>query len=193
MEITDRFKRIWKHKWGRRAIIVLAIVLLLSAPVRCDGPYKGRVVEEATGRPVEGAVAVATWSYSMPTPAGGHTRCLDAAETLTDDDGRFRLPGRWSALATVFVGGMQIHIYKVGYRRVECTWQYLKQAGDCYADKPVEFDGDRAVFPLRRVAKDRLGYEGEPPHISCGRKDGKPLIEYIRVRKEYRRMLGLKQ
>jgi hypothetical protein len=184
MTLSQLIKGVGNPKWGKWLVIVLGIVLLLSAPVRCDGPYKGRVVEEATGRPISGVVAVATWSTKSINIAGGTTHCVDAAEAVTDESGRFEIAGRKASLFGT-LGTMQIHIYKVGYRRVECMWQYLGDAGSCYADKPVEFDRDRAVFPLRRVSKDRLLEEGSPPHVSCGRKDGKPLTEYIKADDEY--------
>jgi hypothetical protein len=114
---------------------------------------------------------------------------VDAAEAVTDESGRFEIAGRKASLFGT-LGTMQIHIYKVGYRRVECMWQYLGDAGTCYADKAVEFDGDRAVFPLKRVSKDKLKWEGSPPHITCGRNDGKPLRAYIHAHEAYRRARG---
>jgi len=171
----------------RDLLFALAIGVFVQACAH--GPYKGRVLDEITGEPVAGAVAVASWSDVHVNVGGGTSYCIDAAEAVTDEKGEFEILGRRAPLFGT-LGTMHIHIYKVGFRRVECMWRYLGEAGTCYADKPVEFDGDRAVFPLRRVAKDKLKWEGSPPHISCGRKDGKPLTEYIKAHEDYRRARG---
>ncbi len=173
----------------RTIIQAAAIVFLLQACAH--GPYKGRVVDEITGEPVAGAVAVASWSDVHVNVGGGTSYCIDAAEAVTDGKGEFEILERRAPLFGT-LGTMDIHIYKVGFQRVECMWRYLGEAGTCYAYKPVEFDGDRAVFPLRRVAKNRLHTEeGNYPSV-CGRKDGKPLSALDEARKEYRRALGLK-
>lgn len=185
MKVKNPIKHIWANKWRRRAIIVLGLIFLLSAPLRCDGPYKGRVVEERTGKPISGVLAVANWTGVSVNVAGGTTYCVDAAEALTDEKGEFELPGRRaSVLGTL--GTMNISIYKVGYEKVECMWKDLHLGGSCYAEDPVNFDRDRAIFPLTRLFNAYLHTEaGRPPHISCGRKDGKPMTEYIRISEDY--------
>ena len=191
MRPIETLKRMWATRWGRRAIIMLGLVLLLSAPLRCDGPYKGRVVEEKTGQPIPGVLAVANWTGVSVNIAGGTTYCIDAAEALTDENGEFEIPGRRASLFGN-LGTMNISIYKVGYQKVECMWKEFYHGGSCYED-PVNFEGDRAIFPLSRVPKAKLdSTDGYPPHISCGRKDGKPLTQYIKVHEDYRRALGLK-
>jgi hypothetical protein len=184
MRPIETLKRMWATRWGRRAIIMLGLVLLLSAPLRCDGPYKGRVVEEKTGQPIPGVLAVANWTGVSVNIAGGTTYCIDAAEALTDENGEFEIPGRRASLFRN-LGTMNISIYKVGYQKVECMWKEFYHGGSCY-DEPVAFEGDRAIFPLRLVPKAKLNTElASPPHISCGRKDGKALVEYFRIREEY--------
>lgn len=71
-------------------------------------PIEGRVVDAASGAPIEGAVAIATWwSELVPNPAafalgamvGGHgsveRRVVYVSEAITDRDGRFMIPA-WS-------------------------------------------------------------------------------------------------
>jgi len=162
----------------RDLLFALAIGVFVQACAH--GPYKGRVLDEITGEPVAGAVAVGDWTYTVPTPGGAVTECLDAREALTDENGEFEIPN-------VSWGIFSISVYKVGYHRVQCMWKYMSEWGTCFTE-PVELDGDRAVFPLRR---DRLGTaEGNYPS-TCGRKDGKPLSALREARKEYRRALGL--
>jgi hypothetical protein len=190
MQIIDVFQKIWSSKWHRRMIIGLGIAFLLSIPVRCHGPYKGRVVEENTGEPIAGVVVVATWSSVTPTVAGGTTHCLDAEEAVTDAKGEFIIKGSKGPFLGFFAGTMMIYIYKVGYKCVSCMWEVIDQAGSCYAYNPVERDGDIAIFPMKRVPKVKLNTaEGSPPFINCGPRNGKPLVEYNNVREAFRRAI----
>lgn len=192
MDMIKRWKDIWNHKWGKRIIIAAAIAVAASIPMRCRGPYKGRVIDSATGQSIAGAVAVASWSTVDVDIAGGTTRCLDAEEAVTDENGEFKIKGSRGPFFGLFTGTTHIYVYKVGYRRVHCDWNYIKEPGACF-ENPGEFDGDRAVFPLKQVTKVKLMEEGSPPDISCGRKDGKPLTEYIKAHKAYRIARGLKE
>ncbi len=189
MDIIERSKDIWNHKWGRRIIIAAAIVAVLSIPMRCHGPYRGRVIDSVNGQPIAGAVAVASWSTTSINVAGGTTRCLDAEEAVTDENGEFQIKGSRGRLLGLFAGTMDINIYKVGYEKVSCDWNYIKEPGACF-EKPGEFDGDRAIFPLKSVAIDRLGYEGRPPSGGCGRKDGRPLSAYTKEVKRWEDVMG---
>ena len=157
----------------------------LSIQACAHGPYKGRVIDEKSGQPIAGAVAIGIWTTTSPNVGGGTTHCKDAREALTDQNGEFEIPD-------VSGGLFRIILYKVGYGRVGCFWKVINQAGSCYANKPVQFDGDRAIFPLKKVAKDKMMWDGRPPSVSCGRKDGKPLIEYIKAHEAYRRARFLK-
>ncbi len=191
MLIVKYFNQLLDKKWGRWTVGITVLVALFTLPVRCEGIYKGKVVDE-NGAPIPGVLAVGTWSTVDINLAGGNSRCLDAKETLTDEKGEFKIPNRWVPLLG-FNGDMRIHIYKVGYGRVECFWESTDRAGDCYLTKMEKEDG-RWIFPLMRVKMSRMKYdEGRPPHVSCGRKNGKPLIEYIKANKEYRRSRGLKE
>jgi hypothetical protein len=127
---------------------------------------------------------VGQWTYSLPTPAGATTECRDAREAVSDGKGEFEIP-------EVSWGTFSISVYKVGYQRVQCPWESLQRWGGCMTE-PAQWDGDRAIILLNKVAKSRMGYEGRPPSGGCGRKDGKPLAEYMKAHEDYRRALGLK-
>ena len=182
--MVSRVKKIWQHKKGKWAIFGAVIVLLFMLPVRCEGPYRGRVVTQENGKPLSGVVVVGSWTYIIPNVGGGTTRCVDADEVLTDENGEFEISGRWIPPLRPR-GSMDIHIYKVGYRGVECSWEYLTREGSCYANKPVEFDGGRAVFPFEKMSMDELNWQGSPPSVGCGRKDGKPLTAWRSEREKY--------
>lgn len=54
--------------------------------------YSGRVIDGATGRPIEGAVVVAKWQILQRLPLNSTTeRIIRLEETLTDKDGRFQI------------------------------------------------------------------------------------------------------
>lgn len=189
MQVITKLTNLWQDKKGKWAIIGGIIVLLFLLPVRCDGPYRGRVVSKESGEPLAGVVVVASWSHMIPNVGGGSTRCLDAAEALTDENGEFAINARWAALFRP-LGTMHIAIYKVGYKKVQCMWKALAREGSCYAFKPVELDGDRAVFPLEKISKAQLASpKGDPPYISCGPKNGEPLTEYRNARREFQRAI----
>lgn len=85
---------------GRRAAaaLVLGIAGLLpacaAAPASTDprSEIGGRVVDAATGAPIEGAAVIATWW----TEREAERRTVYVSEILTDRDGRFAIPG-WSS------------------------------------------------------------------------------------------------
>ncbi len=141
--------------------------------------YKGRVVDQETGEPIAGVVVVGSWTYEIPSAGGGTTRCRDAREAVTDDNGEFGIPN-------ISYGEFRIAIYKVGYKKVQCYWDDLNEKGTCYLDHAVDWVDDRAIFPLRRLAGDELEtFKGSPPQPSCGRKDGKPLSAWFNEEKKY--------
>jgi hypothetical protein len=180
VNIINRFKRLWGQKWCRRIIVGTAIIVTLSIPMRCHGPYKGRLIDGETSQPIVGAVAVASWTTVRINIAGGTTKCLDAQEAVTDQNGEFIIKGSRGPFFGMFTGTTYITVYKVGYRGVRCGWNYIENPGSCF-QKPRAFDGDWAVFPLVRVEKDNLDW---PPHV-CGRKDGAPLTAWREEEERY--------
>jgi hypothetical protein len=162
MNLINRLKKIWSQKWGRRVAIAAVIALLLSIPMRCGGPYKGRVIDRITRQPIMGAIAVASWSDTTFNVAGGTTRHLCAKEAVTDENGEFVIKGSRGPFFGLFTGAMVITLYRVGYKPVACDWNYIENPGSCF-EKGGSFEGDIAIFPLVRVANDRLRYEGYPP------------------------------
>ena len=73
-------------------ILIIAIVLFLTTCIHSDGPYRGKVVELETGKPIEGAVIAADWLITI----FAHIEILcDLRETVTDKNGEFELPRGW--------------------------------------------------------------------------------------------------
>ena len=85
----------------------------LSACVHMDGPYRGKVVELETGKPIEGAVVAAEWTIKV---FAHYERRCDLKETVTDKNGEFELPKGWCVsqpFAEVYKP--QVVIFKPGY------------------------------------------------------------------------------
>jgi hypothetical protein len=80
-----------------------------------NGPYKGKVIELDTGKPIEGAVVAGSWY--LETVIGWPIFCA-AVETTTDKNGEFILPRAWCIslwpLARMNIPGEQI-VFKHGY------------------------------------------------------------------------------
>lgn len=80
-----------RRYWVISSLLVLVPVLLFLV-IKYAVMYKGRVIDGRTGRPITGVVVVGYWSISIPNVGGGTTKCLDARETVSDDNGEFRIP-----------------------------------------------------------------------------------------------------
>jgi hypothetical protein len=188
MPVFERLKESWNPKWDKWVAMAVAIILLFGVPLRSDGPYRGRVIDAETGKPLAGVLVLGTWSYMVPSPAGGTSHCLGAKETLTDENGDFEISGRRAALFMP-LGSMDFAIYKIGYRKLGTgPWASFKI--DRLLIKMVRWEGDRVIVPLKRVPKDQLRTDiGSPPFINCGPRNGKPLVEYNKVRKEFQRAI----
>ena len=94
-----------KEKKAKRKEIIFAIVFLFVSYIVVvslisggwiiyhDKPYKGQVVDAETGEPIEGAMVVMAWYVEQYGGVGGAIDdYLNAKETLTDKEGRYRIP-----------------------------------------------------------------------------------------------------
>jgi hypothetical protein len=109
-----------------RGCVLWTIVGLLAATAgfhRSCGPFyyssppiRARVIDEPTGRPVEGAVVVAVW---MLDSAWYGDRPLHASEVLTDQNGQFEIPAMRKPRPWLMFFDFrdpEILIYKPGWR-----------------------------------------------------------------------------
>ena len=75
-------------------LVTGAIMLFLSsgcgAP-EASGPFRGRVVEAGTGKPLQDAITVVVWYYESSL-VHARTTAFDARESVTDNEGRWELP-----------------------------------------------------------------------------------------------------
>lgn len=71
-------------------LICGALFFLYLFFISVAGPVKGTVVEEATGKPIEGAIVVASWSIAENALFGAiNVGQVHVQEVLTDKDGQF--------------------------------------------------------------------------------------------------------
>ncbi len=128
------------------------IILLLQTgclyAVRYDGPYRGKVVDEKTQEPIEGAVVLGSWWVYHFGLGGGFTTYHDAREAVTDKNGEFTIKGEglrtFSSLKP-----MSILVYKSGYTYIETQWDSLKT--DTFNGEKLKWEGEMPIFPLRKL------------------------------------------
>jgi hypothetical protein len=56
------------------------------------GPFRGQLVDQATGKGIQGAAVIAIWWKNEPNPIQMNRSFFDAIEAVTDADGRFEIP-----------------------------------------------------------------------------------------------------
>ena len=139
----------------KRVILVILIVLSFQTgclyAVRYDGPYHGKVVDEQTREPIEGAVVLGQWGVYHFGVAGGYTTFYDAREAVTDKNGEFMIPGQGLRIMTS-VGPMGALIYKAGYTYYTTgSWDTLKTG--MFSKEEVKWEGDLSIFPLRKLTE----------------------------------------
>jgi hypothetical protein len=94
----------------RKLAVILVGFAVLAAPpeARADpaaysgAPIRGQVMDDATGKPLEGAIVVAQWELVREVIPGlvneSYGDVLNIAEAVTDRDGRYEIPG-WGPIA----------------------------------------------------------------------------------------------
>ena len=138
---------------------LFVLLFIISTTVVCGsdvlaqnyrGPFEGRVVDAETQEPIEGAVVFVRWNKRH---MGSRSTFYEAAEVLTDADGEFYIPKKWSWNPwTNWVLDSSVIIFKAGYGHASTHWQPIKDA----------------AWILRRLpAKDR-----EKPGAGCERAVG---------------------
>lgn len=154
---------------GNRFLIILIMLLLIVMGscgylARYDGPYKGKVVDADTGKPIEGVVVLGVWYKETPTPAGAVSSYYDARETVTDKNGEFEIQGMGLKILST-VAPMNVLIFKAGYEYIDVPWVSFQI--DEMLKQKIVWKGKKAIIPLRKLTmeerKSRLfGKENVP-------------------------------
>jgi hypothetical protein len=75
-------------------VVVTFLVLSVTSTSAAEkwGPFRGQLVDQASGKGIPGAVAIAVWWKNLPNPIQMNRAFFDAIEAVTDADGRFEIP-----------------------------------------------------------------------------------------------------
>lgn len=92
-------------------VVLLVFVLMITSGCSHYPDLSGKVIDNATGKPIEGALVVARWSKKHGFGLTYHTLSM-ITETLTDKEGVFSIT---STPNDPFVEPPQMIIYKEGY------------------------------------------------------------------------------
>ncbi len=114
----------------KRKIVYLSVIILfifvflytcggsrLSPFPYCHlAPFLGKVIDADTKEPIAGAVVLAVYRSEVPSIAGPMSSFTDAQETLTDENGEFKIPKlkRWFVADRGYPRG-KLTIFKPGY------------------------------------------------------------------------------
>lgn len=116
--------------------------------VRVDGPYEGWVIDAATKQPVEGAVVHGDWYKVWGTVGGASSEWYDSAETLTDQNGAFKIPGK-GLLVLSNIDALDLTIFKAGYDQITpSTWAGIRK----WNNEEVKWDRNHPTFLLKRLS-----------------------------------------
>ena len=130
-------------------VFVLLFLLGACSPVKYDGPYKGRIIDAATGQPVEGVVVLGVWYTSIPGAGGTLHGFYDAMETVTDKNGDFEIKGLGLKIMSS-VDPMDVLIFKAGYEYVG-MYQWASFKIDQSLAEKVKWEESRVIVPLKRL------------------------------------------
>lgn len=91
--------------------------LLVGPPFYYSEPIRGRVIDEVTGEPAQGAIVIAVWTVS-----GFSSKVLYAAEGVVGSNGEYEIRGMPPRLRPIgnwfssLANDPKLHVYKFGYR-----------------------------------------------------------------------------
>jgi hypothetical protein len=102
----------------RRALIVIGVGAAVVAAAYYAG--SGTVIDDATGRPIEGAYVIQIWTGRQITPVESSTVCFKVASTKTNSRGHYMLwPVSGNLHPLLWSREYELLVYKFGYRPVD--------------------------------------------------------------------------
>jgi hypothetical protein len=152
-------------------LITLVIAFALSTSsaafavfhiIRYDGPYKGKVIDADTGKPIEGAVVLGVWYWLASVGGGGgFSKYYDTQESVTNMDGEFVIKGLGLKILTT-IDSMNVLIFKAGYKYIgPGPWESFKLDGGLL-NKKITWEGNKAIIPLRKLSMEDTTAGGSP-------------------------------
>jgi hypothetical protein len=145
-----------------KIIIVFLVAINLSTIGKAmdrspkdEGPT-AIVIDDETGKPIEGAVAIAIWRDDKDVSLinalhGGGAKFKKAEEVVSDKDGKISIPDFWKTTkgkgGTGSIYDPRLTIYKFGY---VCWDQQEIFAPDYKWTKRIDFDRDNRIVRLKK-------------------------------------------
>lgn len=122
-------------KMTRRFFVVVVlgslVVFIQGCGVVSHPMYEGQVLDLETHEPIEGAGVVAIYMTEILTPVQKTSNTIKVRETVTDSEGRFKLPSYTSIVMPLSVEDeTKFVIYKPGYFVVN-----RKRIGGCFSEE----------------------------------------------------------
>ena len=106
------------NKHQRKLTVLAAFGLVAIAAAYYFG--MGVVIDETTGKPIEGVFVVGRWRARQITPIESSSVCFKVDSTQSDANGRFMLwPVSWNFDPRLWSRERQSMVYKKGYRLSE--------------------------------------------------------------------------
>jgi len=173
------------------AIMIVALSLQAGClyVVRYDGPYEGKVVDQESQEPIEGAVVLGTWHTIQPSMGGGVSYYSDARETVTDVNGNFTIRGQGLRIMSN-LEPMGVLIFKSGYSYEQIgSWDTLKTG--IYSKERIKWEGDKPIFPLKKLTLDERKDGPLPPYPPSESKRADKTNLFMQEIKKERREQGL--
>lgn len=112
--VLNRYLQLPLLLWAAVCLSSCADGLLLPAPSFGDGSISGRVIEEGTGRPIDGAIVAVYWDGVIPI--AGSQACFHMETAVSGPDGAFHTAA-WSFPHAVYYTehDMRYEVYKEGF------------------------------------------------------------------------------
>ena len=144
-------KPCWLSRYFRSCAFAGMLLLMCLFISGCSRPVTFRVVDVRTGKPVEGAVALATWGGSRGLPGLTYRYTAKALEAVSDKDGYFTIPGQ---LGRTAFNPPLLQVYKPGYVGWNSRWIFIpwdkngKKAHTARTKKRENFFWERQIIYL---------------------------------------------
>jgi len=136
-----------------RRIAWIFVVALMMAFLPCGtasawfGSPTAIIVDDETGEPIEGAIALAQWIKTKFNFEGGFTYVSKARETVSDKEGKIYIKTYWMWIP--FTGDTTLTVYKPGY----ALWHSEEEAVSRMVYQPKDFSRSKNVVRLVKFEK----------------------------------------
>jgi len=158
-------RKLLKAMHKARACIIIILVLLCRPYAAWSGDVKqptAVIIDNATGQPIEGAIALAQWTRYSPLAGawfeGGKEWLTKIQETYSDKDGKIYIDDYWAIGIYFFDHPPTLTVYKPGY----VVWNSKIICPDY--EKRKDFDKEHRTVRLLNFDTDAPMWVKKDPH-----------------------------